>query len=109
MTIIVKLKVPFVERLDIENLVIHYLLLDESEPLEIRLASLKKDDQAGAETVVLTGAGTIDAIAFKLEGESGTAANLQETDKPFPFKYQFDVMQATIHAEGRIINTARNG
>jgi len=101
---VVKLKVPFVERLDIENLVIHYLLLDESEPLEIRLASLKKDDQAGAETVVLTGAGTIDAIAFKLEGESGTAANLQESDKPFPFKYQFDVMQATIHAEGRIIN-----
>ena len=101
----VKLKIPFVERLDIENLVIHYLLLNESEPLEIRLASLKKDDQAGAETVVLTGAGTIDAIAFKLEGESGTAANLQETDKPFPFKYQFDVMQATIHAEGRIINT----
>ncbi len=100
----VKLKVPFVERLDIEYLVIHYLLLDESVPLEIRLTSLKKDDKAGAETVMLTGAGTIDGIAFKLEGESGTASNLLETDKPFPFKYQFDVMQATIHVEGRIIN-----
>ncbi len=99
-----QLKVPFVESLDIENLVIHYLLLDETEPLEIKLASLGKDDRAGAETVVLTGAGTIDDIAFKLEGESGTAANLLETDKPFPFKYQFDVMQAVIHAEGRIIN-----
>ena len=98
----VKLKVPFIERLDIENLAIHYLLLDETEPMEIRLESLKKDDPAGAETVVLTGAGTIDAIAFKLEGESGTAANLLETDKPFPFKYQFDVMQAAIYAEGII-------
>ena len=97
-------KIPFVERLQIENLVIHYWQPDETEPLEIRLASLQKDAPAGAETVVLTGTGMIDGIAFKLEGESGTAANLLTTDEPFPFNYHFDVMQATIHAEGRIID-----
>ena len=103
------IRVPFIEKLSIENIEINYWQPEETEPLHIKLDSLEKDDKADADTIVLKGAGTIDGTAFKLEGESGTVAALFTSDQPFPFKYHFDVMQAVIHTEGTITNLHETG
>jgi len=98
------IRVPIVETLNVKNLAINYWHLDETEPLNISLDSLEKDNKAGAEHITMKGAGTIDGAAFKLEGESDAVEKLLTSDQPFSFKYHFDVLQSSIHVEGKISN-----
>jgi uncharacterized protein involved in outer membrane biogenesis len=99
-----QIRAPIIEKLSVGNLDINYWQLDETVPLNIHLDSLQKDYEAGAELITLKGAGTIDGTAFKVEGESDAVAILLTSNQPFSFRYHFDVMQSSIHAEGRISN-----
>ncbi|MEN8205814.1 MAG: AsmA family protein [Pseudomonadota bacterium] len=103
------IRVPFIEKLNIENLDFNYWQLAEAEPLRINLDSLKKDDKTGTELILIKGSGKIDGAAFKLEGESAAVSTLLTSDLPFPFNYHFEVMQAVIHAEGEISNPHEAG
>ena len=99
-----QIRAPVIEKLSVDNLVINYLQLGETEPLHINLESLQKDDKADKGLIALTGAGTIDGTAFKLEGKSGAVATLLTSDQPFPVDFHFYVMQTSIHAKGTVTN-----
>jgi len=104
-----QIRIPVIEKLSVENLVINYSRSGEIKPLHINLQSLNKHEQSDKTLVALTGTGTIDGTVFKIEGKSGTAAALLTTDQPYPFNYHFEVLQAVIHAEGKISNPRAAG
>jgi len=100
----IEARIPTVGKLLVENLVINYSRPGVTEPLNINIRSLKKDARPDKAQVALTGVGSIEGTPFRLEGESGTAEALLTKDEAFPFNYDFEVLQAVIHAEGRITN-----
>ena len=100
----VDIKAPVIGTLSVENFVVNYSKPGETKPLQVKLDSLQKEGKPGEEVFSITGAGAIDGTAFRLEGESGALATLLTTDQPYPFNFHFEILQAVIHAEGRIIN-----
>jgi uncharacterized protein involved in outer membrane biogenesis len=102
-------KTPVVEELFVQNLAFNYFRPDETEPLHINLESLRKDDKAHEGLIPLTGAGTIDGTAFRLDGRFGTVATLLTSDQPYPLDAHLHVMQTAIHASGSIANPQQTG
>jgi len=100
----IEARIPALGELRVENLQINYSQPGETGALTIKVQSLKKDTRSDKGQIAVTGVGSINGTAFKLEGESGTITGLQTSDEPFPFDYRFEVLQAIVHAEGRIID-----